>query len=334
MAPNLAAIEKCLICHGKADLVKVEATGRQVSLHVDESVLKTSVHGDKECTDCHIDIVEIPHRGVLKVNCRRCHYAGNPVGAPEGQMYDQYEHSVHGLAVVGGNDQAPVCQDCHGAHDIAAPESEASRVSKHNRPATCGRCHIDEYVHFQQSVHGEALASGISDAPDCASCHGEHNIMDPGKPGSSVFSEAIVHTCGECHGPLGVATKYGIDADRTRTFEESFHGVASMMGSTTVANCASCHGYHDVLGTDNPRSSVNPANIVATCGQADCHPEATPQFASGKIHIDPTSEESGILYWVTQGFTVLTVSVLAGLFFFILLDLFRRAKKARQKHTG
>ncbi len=331
VASDVMALEKCTLCHGRKDFSKTEETGRKISLYVDESVLKGSIHGGKECTDCHIDVVAIPHKDVKRVNCRRCHYSGNPVGAPQGELYDQYEQSVHGMEVLKGNPKAPVCQDCHGTHDVYSPDSTNSSMYKANRPKTCGHCHMDIYATYKESVHGDALLKGNLDAPDCSSCHGEHNIRPPSDPTSQVFSSNIAHTCAKCHGPVGVVAKYGIKTDRTTTYEESFHGVARTMKNMTVANCASCHGVHDIRRPDDPKSTVNPANIVTTCGKTGCHPEATPQFARGKIHVDPGNKESGILYYITKFFTILTVGTLIGLAIFIVLDLLRRAKAARAK---
>jgi hypothetical protein len=328
---GVLALEKCQICHGKTDHHRIEATGRRVSLYVDQQVLARSVHIGKECTDCHVDIVEIPHKPPLKVNCRRCHYSGNPVGAPGGERYDQYEHSVHGREVASGNPKAPVCQDCHGGHDVFSHQSPDSKFYRQNIPRTCGTCHIDIYAAYQESVHGTALSEDNPDSPVCSSCHGEHDIVRPELPDSRVSPIHVTETCSACHGAKGVVAKYGIKTDRASTFDESFHGVAQLMENMMVANCASCHGYHDIRSEDDPKSSIYPANIAETCGQPQCHPEASAGFASGKIHIDPTSEESGLLYYISRGFLILTVSVLAGLFIFIILDLFRRARAAREK---
>lgn len=329
-AAEVRAEEKCMICHGKTDHHKIEATGRRISLYVDQTVLQKSVHAGRTCSDCHVDIVAIPHQPAQKVNCRRCHYTGNTVGAPQGDLYDQYEHSVHGMEVTKGNPKAPVCQDCHGTHDIYSHELPESNMYQLNIPGTCGRCHIDIYATYRESVHGVAVAAGNMDAPVCSSCHGEHNIQKSTSPDSKVSPIHVTETCSGCHGAKGVVAKYGIKTDRTATFEESFHGVAREMGSTLVANCASCHGYHDIRAEADPKSSINPANIQKTCGKPGCHPEASAEFASGKIHVDPKSEESGLLYYISRGFLILTVSTLAGLLIFIILDLYRRAKKARQ----
>lgn len=333
-AERVQAQEKCMICHGKQEIHRVEETGKKIPLFVDTTVLAHSVHQGKGCTDCHYDIVEIPHQKPKKVNCRRCHYTGNPVGAPEGQLYDQYEHSVHGLEVLKGNTKAPVCQDCHGTHDIYKHTKPESKIYWQNIPKTCGKCHIDVYAEYKESVHGVAVAEGNKDAPVCSNCHGEHNIKRPDQDDSRVSPMRISQTCTECHGPKGVVNKYGIKTDRTATFEHSFHGIAQQMGNKMVANCASCHGYHDIRAENDPKSTVYPDNIPKTCGKEGCHPGVTATFASGKIHVDPKSEESGILYYISKFFLILTVSTLMGLFIFIIMDLFRRAKIARQKRQS
>lgn len=331
VATNTPAMERCLICHGKPGFSRIEDTGRKVSLYVDTTIIGHSVHNGRLCTDCHVDVITIPHTKILDpVNCRRCHYSGNPVGAPQGELYDQFTQSVHGQEIVKGNPKAPICQDCHGTHDIKSHDSSESRMAKMNRPKNCGTCHIEIYATYRESVHGVALLQdSIMDSPDCAACHGEHNIRRPSDSTSQVSPAHVSSTCGECHGPMGVATKYGIKSDRTTTFEDSFHGIAHQMENRTVANCASCHGFHDIRPQADPRSAINVANIVKTCGQAQCHPEATVQFASGKIHVDPQNEESGLVYYITKFFTILTVGTLAGLFVFIGLDLFRRAQRSR-----
>lgn len=75
--------EKCLVCHAKKSLIKVNPDRSVKSLYVDIDILKLSVHRKKSCTDCHYDVKEIPHKmSPRRVRCTRCHYKGNPEGAP------------------------------------------------------------------------------------------------------------------------------------------------------------------------------------------------------------------------------------------------------------
>jgi cytochrome b subunit of formate dehydrogenase len=57
-----------------------------------------------------------------------------------------------------------------------------------------------------------------------------------------------------------------------------------------VANCASCHGVHNILPSSDPRSTVNPANLDVTCGQ--CHKGVTQKFTLNKVHVDTQNGQS------------------------------------------
>jgi len=63
---------------------------------------------------------------------------------------------------------------------------------------------------------------------------------------------------------------------------QSYHGLAVAQGSVKAANCASCHGAHEILPSSDPRSSINPKNLEKTCGQ--CHPGISAQVSQGMIH--------------------------------------------------
>jgi cytochrome b subunit of formate dehydrogenase len=65
-------------------------------------------------------------------------------------------------------------------------------------------------------------------------------------------------------------------------FEGSYHGLAGGRGDRRVANCASCHGFHEILPSTNPLSPVFAGNLARTCGE--CHPGAQERFARGGVH--------------------------------------------------
>jgi hypothetical protein len=326
-------VRQCEICHGRRAFKVVRPDGTIRSLYVDETELKRSVHAKWQCVDCHADITQIPHpKDLAPVNCQRCHFPGNPVGAPENVNYEGYVKSVHGRLRQAGNPKAPLCQDCHGTHLILPAKATASTVNKENVPATCGKCHTKVFAEYRRSVHGVALLEKENlEAPSCIDCHGEHDILPPKENASEVSATHIPETCSHCHGALEFDQKYGILFNPVTTFRHSFHGIANELGSVRVANCASCHTAHDVLPPEDPRSSVNPANIPTTCGKAACHPGANANYARGRFHVDPSQRSAGLIYWVALFFKVLTVSTMAGLIIHILLDL---SKKLRQRHQG
>ena len=318
-----AQVSGCDVCHGKPDFKRVLKSGRTQSLYVDREAMATSVHAGKRCIDCHVDVVEIPHTTPPQpVNCTQCHYKGNTVGAPQSDIYQEYKESVHGQAVAPGDPKVPACQDCHGTHQILAPADPASQVTRLNISRVCARCHLEVFAQYRTSIHGVELEKGNPDIPTCTGCHSEHGIRSHEDPQSSTYLENVAQTCSVCHAAEGIVGKYGISAAQVETYGESFHGVAIRFGMRTVANCASCHGVHDIRSPEDPASSVNIANIPRTCGK--CHPGANVNFARGKIHVQPKDPESGIIYYVSSFFKWLTILTVCGLVIHILLDLFRQ----------
>ena len=328
-----AELRQCSICHGRPEFKKVASDGAVRPLFVDAGELGRSVHARWQCVDCHADIERIPHPDALApVNCQRCHFPGNPVGAPEHVNYEGYVKSVHGRLRLAGNVKAPLCQDCHGAHLVLKHGDAASRVNVANVPETCGRCHVAVFAQYQRSVHGQSLlVKGNGEAPSCASCHGEHGILPAKETASEVSATNIPETCSGCHGSLAFNEKFNIPINPVKTFKHSFHGIANELGSKKVAQCASCHTAHDVLARDDPRSSVYPANIPTTCGATGCHEGANANYARGRFHIDPSSKDAGVIYWVALFFKVLTSTTLVALIVHILMDL---VKRLRMRQAG
>jgi len=138
-----------------------------------------------------------------------------------------------------------------------------------------------------QSIHGQAAARGVSRSPVCTDCHGIHNIMAPVDHDSATAYTAIAtDTCARCHEGVTLTKEFGVAGERVSSYKDSYHGLASRMGSRVVANCASCHGVHNILPSSDPKSMISANNLPQTCGQ--CHIGAGVKFATGKIHL--TSE--------------------------------------------
>jgi cytochrome b subunit of formate dehydrogenase len=172
-------------------------------------------------------------------------------------------------------------------------------------------CHSDVADQYRSSVHGQALARGIAQAPVCTDCHGEHNILKPSNAASPVNAAHIRETCGSCHGDVRLSRQFGMPTDRLVSFDASYHGLASQAGSQSVANCASCHGVHNILPSSDPKSTINPKNLPATCGK--CHPGAGTRFAISQVHLTADSaSEPAALRWVRQ-FYLLLIPVTIGL---------------------
>jgi cytochrome b subunit of formate dehydrogenase len=314
---NAPAKVSCATCHSD------QQAAYERSLHA------KSVPGGKAsatCANCHGGPHELlpssdpksrTNHANIPSTCGACHSLKFVMEASgrSVQPFASYQESVHGLAVAKGREKAAVCSDCHGAHDILTPADPRSPIFKFNVPATCGKCHGAVEKEFAESIHGQAIARGDWQAPVCTDCHGIHSIKSHKDPSSPVAAQNLAqNACARCHEGVRLSQEFGFEGGRVSTYLASYHGLASQRGSTVVANCASCHGVHNILPSSDPRSSVNHANLVKTCGQ--CHQGATENFVTAKVHVNaPLSADTGsvVVRWVRQFYVWLIVIVVGGM---------------------
>ncbi|HEU4711762.1 MAG TPA: cytochrome c3 family protein [Pyrinomonadaceae bacterium] len=229
------------------------------------------------------------HRSNIAETCGRCHGDKSVMKGSgiSNRPFLSYRESVHAKALAQGNISAAVCTDCHKSHDILPAGDPQSPIAKANIPATCSQCHKAESAEFMQSVHGQAVARGVSRSPACTDCHGIHGITSPIEQATASASVAVAtDTCAGCHEGVTLTREFGVASERVSSYRDSYHGLASELGSRVVANCSSCHGVHNILPSSDPKSMINANNLPQTCGQ--CHVGAGVNFATGKIHL--TSE--------------------------------------------
>jgi len=304
---GLKGAPTCINCHNNP----------LISRRSNKDSLKVKIAQEQLCLSCHLDDANIRART-----------------APSAGFIIAYEKSVHGAALNNGNIKAAGCIDCHGRHDIIGPEKSDSKVYKRNIPNTCGKCHEKITVEYKESIHGQLVMQGNTDAPVCTDCHGEHNILNANDPKSPVsFSNVSERVCAPCHSSVKLAAKYELDANRLKTFSASYHGLAIRGGSAEVANCASCHGVHNIKPSSDSTSTISKANLVKTCGT--CHPGANENFTIGRIHIDVRAEkDEPILYWVSSTYIMLIILTIGAMFLHNILDFFRKAKIRKMKQRG
>jgi cytochrome b subunit of formate dehydrogenase len=184
------------------------------------------------------------------------------------------------------------------------------------------------------SIHGQALTRGNWQAPVCTDCHGIHTIKAPSDPASSVSAYNLARsTCARCHESVRLAGEFGFEGRRGSTYLASYHGLASKAGSNVVANCASCHGAHNILPSSDPKSTVNHANLIKTCGQ--CHPGVTEKFIQGKVHVDaPLSADIGsvAVRWIRRMYLTLIFFTIGAMLLHNLIIWRRKALLRRDAH--
>jgi cytochrome b subunit of formate dehydrogenase len=171
------------------------------------------------------------------------------------------------------------CSACHG-------EMGMEMGGRPDPANTCGRCHERAWAAYRPSVHAVAARRGTPHAPTCVVCHGSHGVRAVADPLAPVSKPRVSgETCARCHESVRLTAMHRLPADVVPDFRESFHGLSAALGDQRVANCASCHGYHEIRPSRDPLSSVNAANLQQTCGS--CHVGAAPGFAKGGVHHRP-----------------------------------------------
>ena len=336
-------VPHCTNCHEEAGEQFKSSAHEQIVLKEGEN----SPFGENPCAACHgvHDVLppDNPQSRVFYRNipatCGRCHgdtkiiqLTGVNANPPA-----QYETSVHGLDLSDPNKKPAVCSSCHGYHDIRLAKDPKSRINPFNIPSTCGQCHKEEAQTYLGSVHGVASQRGVTLAPTCTTCHGMHTIAPvTQKAGGNKTSRRLVRTtCPACHQSTALISRFNIAAARVSTYEASYHGLVSRRGGTNVADCASCHGIHNIYDSSDPRSTVAPQNLEATCGK--CHPGAGEKFVKQPVHLlesKTSAKATNITIWVKRVYWVLLIGVLGGMLLHNAVILFFYIRKNWRKQKG
>lgn len=213
-----AGVVSCQSCHEDVtseDHIEEGAKPVDCSLcHYDQAVLSPSTmhHSLGEdgpaCSDCHgthdIKSRAFSDSKISNLNipetCGECH----------SDMMADYEKSIHWTYAKRGVKEAPVCTDCHLAHNYHLDTKDEFDMTVFQQE-TCIRCHEDpvinkkymregyQAVQYQDSYHGLAMMRGDKDAATCVSCHGAHKILTKEHPESTIYPENVQATCSQCH---------------------------------------------------------------------------------------------------------------------------------------
>ncbi len=223
----------CRSCHGAAHAVLAKTNPRSpvyhlnlprtcAQCHADPALAKRhnipianvyelymdSIHGRAvsrsgllvaaNCSDCHgsheiqprLDPASRVFRSTIPKTCGACH-AG---------VLAAFSQSIHGKSAAKGNVAAPVCTDCHSAHQIRRVEGAPWQLDVIRE---CGSCHTESLRTYRDTFHGKVTALGLTRVAKCADCHGAHTILPASDPASSVSPARIVTTCRQCHPAAG-----------------------------------------------------------------------------------------------------------------------------------
>ncbi|MCC7493589.1 MAG: hypothetical protein IT204_14640 [Fimbriimonadaceae bacterium] len=277
--------------------------------------------------------------------CLVCHSSRElAVIEPDGQVRSRYVDANRFASSVHGKRG---CLECHagfgvGPHgdppvaDLPEPWPDILRersLAARSAVANCVRCHRSQAADYVQSVHAQTAATGDQQVPLCQDCHGSHYITPHDELESSTNPANVPATCARCHADSTVMASFNAQTNVVQTFETSFHGEKSALGSREAAVCTSCHGTHDIRRHEDPLSRVNPARVAVTCGQPSCHPGAGPQFAQAFSHQVPTTATAPVVFWVSWFYRLAIVGTIGGMLGYMLLDFRRRRLNPPGSHA-
>lgn len=238
----------CTDCHIDISLDKHPAVSVSYNSKSD-----FSLHMSQSCRRCHTDkqLMSNPaHRGVLMSanapSCSDCHGSHSIRESEKWKktMGDSqycltcHKHDINTL--INGEvrclsvDEAEIrksvhnnlrCIDCHAgfskeSHPIRTFDSKRE-LSIAISSETCKRCHTEQHIKLQDSIHSEVLKKGNLNAPVCTDCHGAHSV------GPKAILETIGGTpCIKCH-------------------KTSFEDYKKSVHFNAKVTCSSCHFAHE-----------------------------------------------------------------------------------------
>jgi predicted CXXCH cytochrome family protein len=256
-AKNIAGT--CMKCHARIEDVHTKV--------INKELWEAKPGAIPACTACHP-----PHKvemqniiaSISDKTCLTCHEDENLH-----MVVDNEEISLNvdvaELAV--SAHKTITCVKCHS--DVTA---NLKRPCESARTVDCSGCHAEESDIYFSSGHGQAYFNKHENAPYCTDCHGSHLVKTIVDETSPVFRSAIPELCGECHRKGGKAIEGTnlIEEDAFYDYSTSAHGKSlNEKGLLSTAVCTDCHTTHFILKESDERSSVNPKNLAATCG--NCH---------------------------------------------------------------
>ena len=259
---NVAAT--CTQCHARIEEVHVKV--------IEGRLWEEEPHKIPACVDCHQ-----PHQqrrvfydaGAANEDCLSCH--GDPFlegySTVAGDTVPMYvDEAAYATSMHAGT----ACAQCH----TGVTPGLARMCETATEPVDCSICHAGPVEDYSMGVHGILAAQNDPDAPVCLDCHSKHATLGRTNPVSPTYARNVPDLCATCHQEGEAAaervTAEGYPGGIVGSYEMSIHGQGLIeSGLVVTATCEDCHTPHRPLPPDDPESTVNPANISATCGT--CH---------------------------------------------------------------
>jgi hypothetical protein len=239
---SIAMVQVCRTCH--AD--KFEQWGKSVHAALANG-------GDQNapiCTSCHSPhtMIKGAAASMDTVPCRTCHTA----------IFDAYATSVHGMLRKGGLAAAPLCFNCHGAHDIQVASAGVGRrdvclgchteaaashrtwlpnVDLHFSVVSCPVCHVPQAPRqVDLTLYNSATQREVPEAIGMPRFETEGGAPTAARPGLDPTTLMALLTA---LNPPGAAGRTYLKGRLELTRGVQDHQIA--FASKAISDCATCH---------------------------------------------------------------------------------------------
>jgi hypothetical protein len=284
---SVHAMFGCAACHSDIDAAKHPADVPPI-----ESKRAFSVKRSEVCATCHTDQASQWGKGVhaalVKAGnpvapvCTSCH---NPHAVVKGaaatmdlvpcktchdDIFKAYSTSVHGVLRAAGVTQAPLCFNCHGAHEVKVPTAGAGLKD------TCFGCHKDAAAkHANWLPNSELHFSVVA----CVACHSPkaHRKVD------LVLYNAV--TKQDTSRPLGVP-EFENGAGSTGLPAGTLFNVLQSLNKPGSAGKTAIRGRLDVASGVEAHQLAPADEAIRNC--ATCHKAGSEAFQSVTISVAGT----------------------------------------------
>ena len=268
--------ENCLLCHRYPSIGRYDESGIKRVFYVNDKKFAASIHGKLKCKNCHVSLDQIPHTDVKKVDCAtKCHIKEPSTNQEFSHinMIQKFEASVHGS----GTAQKP-------------------KPFPEDLP-TCKYCHANRMYRPLEGMWGNSTALSNETLTRCIGCHTKESWAEnfyahfTHRMRRRRTQAEVIKLCTSCHEDGHKMARHGLES--IETYKDTFHWNLVRYGVHNAPDCISCHvpvGYstHDLRPRTDPVSPLHIFNRIKTCsnqgGLQVCHPGATAEFATGRVH--------------------------------------------------
>lgn len=228
----------CLACHSDKTLAKKLLNKEILSLYVNGSEFKQSVHAKVGCTGCHTDISMDNHPVAKRIRSKKDYSLSKSKQCAVCHTDEQMRKRlpIHSSLAAKGT-----CVECHGFHSIQSAAVQKTGVPENQY---CMTCHSRQLT--MKMKNGETLSVLVNESVlrnsahgklKCTECHSGFSMTQhPMRTYNSkrAYSIAVSENCWKCH------------EQASQDYAVSVHLDMLKRGNSKAPACTDCHGDHAV----------------------------------------------------------------------------------------